>query len=214
MMLGLRTDILCNPDEKIVSIRQMDGQRNLFWKLTEPEHLRARAYCRKLMGNREDGDDLYQDVLVTALTRFGSLRDHSAFRAWLYRIVVNTFKNRLRQPWYRRLLPLTTEIEDRAGGDDPAEEHAARRTLRRAFRALTPAERALVTLFELEGWSIAELAKLYGASEGTIKVRLSRARRRMRAALIKHASFSADQMKSKTKMCEDEICVATKPGAE
>ena len=206
--------ILCNLGGEIVSKKQMDGHRNQFWKLTEPEHLRARAYCRKLMGNREDGDDLYQDALVTALSRFESLRDHDAFRAWLYRIVINTFKNRLRRPWYRRWLPLTVEIEDRAGGEDPAERHAARRILRRAFRALTPAERALVTLFELEGWSIAELAALHGANEGAIKVRLSRSRRKMRAVLIKLNSNSAAKQKLKTEMCEDEICVATKPGAE
>lgn len=192
----------------------MDGQRNLFWKLTEPEHLRARAFCRKLMGNREDGDDLYQDALVTAFSRFESLRDHDAFRAWLYQIVINTFKNRLRQPWYRRWLSLSAEVEDRTGGDDPAEGHAARRTLRRAFRALTPAERALVTLYEIEGWSIAELAALYGAKPGAIKVRLSRSRRKMRQALIKLDSNAAVNKKLKTKMCEDEICVATKPGAE
>lgn len=197
-----------------MSIRQMDGHSNQFWKLTEPEHLRARAYCRKLMSNREDGDDLYQDALVTALSRFESLRDHGAFRAWLYRIVINTFKNRRRLPWYQRLLPMTAEVEDRAGGEDPAEGHAARRALRRAFRAISPAERALVTLFELEGWSIAELAALHGSREGAIKVRLSRIRRKMREALIKPVSNSAGKEKLKTKMCEDEICVATKPGAE
>jgi RNA polymerase sigma-70 factor (ECF subfamily) len=192
----------------------MDGHRNLFWKLTEPEHLRARAYCRKLMGNREDGDDLYQDALVSALSRFDSLRSHDAFRAWLYQIVINTFKNRFRRPWYRRLLPLTVEMEDRAGGDDPAEGHAARRTLKRAFRALTAEERALITLFELEGWSIAELALLHNAGEGAIKVRLSRIRRKMRTALVKADSKAAIKQKLKTKVCEDEICVATKPGAE
>ncbi len=192
----------------------MDGLSNLFWKLAEPEHLRARAYCRKLMGNREDGDDLYQDALVTALSRFDSLREHGAFRAWLYRIVINAFKNRLRQPWYRQLLPLTTEIEDQAGGYDPAEGHATRRTLRKAFRAVGPAERALVTLFELEGWSISDLAALYDSSEGAVKVRLSRIRRKMREALIKLDSGSTVKQKLKTNMCEDEICVATKPGAE
>lgn len=192
----------------------MDGQRHLFWKLTEPEHLRARSYCRKLMGNRDEGDDLYQDALVSALTRFSSLRDHTAFRAWLYQIVINTFKNRFRRPWYRRLLPLTVEIEDRTGGEDPAEGHAARRTLKRAFRALTTDERALVTLFELEGWSIADLALLHDAREGAIKVRLSRIRRKMRTALIKGNSRTAIKQQLKTKVCEDEICVATKPGAE
>ena len=69
-------------------------------------------------------------------------------------------------------------------------------------------------LFEFEGWSIAELAALHGSKEGAIKVRLSRIRRKMREALIKLDSGSAVKQKLETKMCEDEICVATKPGAE
>jgi len=46
----------------------MAKDRDLFWKLVEPEHLRARAFCRKLTRNREDGDGLSQDALVWALT--------------------------------------------------------------------------------------------------------------------------------------------------
>lgn len=48
--------------------------RDLFWKLAKPEHLKARGYCRKLMANRDDGDDLYQDALVRALASFGKLK--------------------------------------------------------------------------------------------------------------------------------------------
>ncbi len=191
----------------------MDRQRDLFWKLTEPEHLGARAFCRKLMGNRDDGDDLYQDALVAALTKFADLRDATAYRPWLYRIIINTFRNRVRTTWWKRLLPLTPEMEQNAPGVNPIGEHAARRTLERAFKAIGPEERALVTLFELEGWSVRELAGLNGASEGAIKVRLSRARRKMREALARFPSASARRTE-KAKLSEVDVCVVAKPGTD
>jgi RNA polymerase sigma-70 factor (ECF subfamily) len=189
----------------------MEEDRILFWKLTEVEHLRARAFCRKLMGNRDDGDDLYHDTLVIALPRFYHLRDRSAFRPWLYRIAVNTFKNRFRCPWWKRLTPLTPEIEESSGGGNPEAVQAARRRLQWAFRAIMPEERALVILFEMEGWTISELARLFGKNEGTIKVRLSRARRKMREAIVKRFHQSKAEPFVATIESEDGICVAMKP---
>jgi len=196
-----------------VSLRQMNRSRDLFWQLTEPEHLRARAFCRKLTGNRDDGDDLYQDALVVAFTRFESLRETEAFRGWLYRIIVNAFKNRRRRPWYRRFRPLTPEIAETAAGDNPVEGQAAKRKLEIAFRPVSPEDRALVTLFEMEGWSIEAIARMQHKSEGAIKMRLSRARRKMRATLMKHRPRTTG-VKPKSKLREDKLCVATKPGQD
>jgi RNA polymerase sigma-70 factor (ECF subfamily) len=192
----------------------MAEERALFWKLTEAEHLRARAFCRKLMGNRDDGDDLYHDVLVAALPRFGQLRDRRAFRPWLYRIVVNTFKNRVRQPWWRRLIPITRELEEAVSSGSVESAQAARRRLEWAFQAITPQERALVTLFELEGWPMAELAKLFGKSEGAVKMRLSRARRKMREALVKRFHQPTAAISRAAKEREDGLCVAVRPSED
>jgi len=192
----------------------MNQDRDLFWDLAEPEHLRARGFCRKLMNDREEGDDLYQDALVLALTRFGSLRDRSAYRPWFYRIVVNLYKNRTRRPWWRNLSSLTREIEESVGGTNPAFGHAARRTLDLAFGAISNEDRALITLFEMEGWSIAELARLKGKSEGAVKVRLCRARRKMRDALARQMSANRTGKTVKSNVSKDEICVATKPNVD
>ena len=159
---------------------------NRFWNLLEPEHSRAEAFCRRLTGNREDGDDLYQEALLAAMQKLDSLRDESAFRPWLYRIVINKYRNRCRQPWWRRLVNLNPEIIDSQPVGDPAEVSAARRWLQRAFRALNAEEQAMVTLFELEGWSVAELSDMFNKPEGTIKARLFRARRKMREEIDRY----------------------------
>ncbi len=177
----------------------------------EPEHVRARAFCRKLMRNREDGDDLYQDSLVSALTKFHRLRQTKSFRAWLYRIIINGYTSRVRRPWRRWLVPLDEQIEQTVVGDNPLAMHAARRRLEIAFRAVSPEDRGLITLFEIQGWSIAELAGMTGRSEGSIKVRLSRARRRMRDAMTGYFFQAGHQERMGTINSQDKVCVATKP---
>ena len=59
---------------------------------------------------RDDGDDLYQDALVSALGAFEQLRDQASFRPWLYRIIVNQFRNRMRSSWFRRRQPWTEQM--------------------------------------------------------------------------------------------------------
>ena len=192
----------------------MDGTNNLFWELVELEHDKARAFCRKLLGNREDGDDHYQDSLVTALTKFSDLRDKTAFKPWLYRIVVNSFHNRRRKPWWKRLASLTKDHEETMQGEDPTDRYAARRKLEYAFRVISPKDRALITLFEMDRWSIAEIAQLYEQKEGSVKVRLSRIRRKMREALINRQSPVRRESKENSKTSEASICVATKSRAD
>ena len=189
----------------------MEKNRNLFWKLVESEHLKARAFCRKLTGSRENGDDLYQDSLVHALSKFNSLRKIKAFRPWLYRIIINKFKNSVRRPWWKTFSPMTKEIEESIGGNDPFTGYLARRRISKAFKILSANEQALVTMYEMDGWSVTELAKLHGKSNAAIKMKLSRIRARMRKELTKLPP-SNDREAVKIFNSEDEICVATKQG--
>ena len=192
----------------------MNRSRDLFWKLIESEHAGAQTFCRKLVRNREDGDDLYQDCLVVALNQFEQLREIDAFRPWLYRIMINRFKNSVRRPWWKAFVPLTREIEEATEQGDPASRLRTKRTLALALNAVTSDERVLVTLFELEGWSLAELSELKGISEGAVKARLFRARRKMRKALIRAASQAGRKKNTEPLMSEDEVCVAAKLGGD
>ena len=168
----------------------------LFWELLEPEHPKAEAFCRKLAGDRDEGDDLYQEALVLAMSKLDALRDHTAFRPWLYRIIVNAFRSRSRRPWWRGRVRLRSEHTD-VLQSDPSNQFAARRWLERAFTALKPEEKALIVLFEIEGWSVAEIAELHGVPIGTIKARLSRTRLKMREHIARLLG-SVDQTAKKS----------------
>lgn len=186
----------------------MEKDQDRFWNLLQPEHLKARAFCRKLAGGRDDGDDLYQDALVRAYARLGDLRQESAFRPWLYRIMVNTFKNRVRRT--HREVELTDELIDRTVGEDPSGLYAARRRLAVAFAELDSVEQALVTLTDLQGWPNAETAEVFGFSVGAVKVRLHRARRKMRRVLQNSAPAAGEQVTRPE--TEGDVCVADSLG--
>ncbi|UCD62846.1 MAG: RNA polymerase sigma factor [Candidatus Zixiibacteriota bacterium] len=162
----------------------MDNE--LFWKLLKPVHPMAAAFCRKLTGDSDDGDDLYQEALMVALRRLGSLKDHTAFRPWLIRIIISRFKNRLRSLWHRRRVSLTPAMLETATGFDPQEEFAARRLLDELLGVLSPEDRAIIVLHEIDGWSVADIAGTLGKPRGTVKTRLFRARAKMRERLERH----------------------------
>ncbi len=157
--------------------------KELFWELLEPEHKQAEGFCRKLCGSRDNGDDLYQEALLAAYQGIESLRNKMAFKSWLYRIIITRHRNMVRQPWWKRRTTLTAKHVD-IKRFDPGEQFNARRWLKRAFEALGAEDRSLIVLFEIEGWSVAELAGLLNKPEGTIKARLSRSRKKMRKAII------------------------------
>lgn len=164
-------------------------QRSDSWQrlldLLEPIHHQAAATARRLSRNRFEGDDLYQDAVLRAHEKLPSLRDPSSFRAWFYAVLLSVHRNRSRRPFWRRFVPLDDRIEE--GFDPPGEDGAAwderRRQAERVSRALAslPAvQREAVVLFEIEGFSVEEIASLQQVSASAVKSRLARGRERLR----------------------------------
>ena len=209
---GLRN--LVTPPKEETSQMRMKGQQDVLWKLLEPEYPRAMMFCRKLMGDRDRGDDLYQDALVIACERISDLRDPGAFRPWLYRVIITTFQSTVRRPWWKRVVLMTPEMEHRLTTEDPTDAHSARRWLNRAFNVVSTEDQALLVLHELEGWPIRELAELLTRSEGAVKLRLYRIRRKMRQALLKLHRLPASNETKGSLRREEDRCAAAKSGIE
>jgi RNA polymerase sigma-70 factor, ECF subfamily len=171
----------------------VDTNKYLFWQLLEGHHPKAEGFCRKLTGNLADGDDLYHDALLAAWRKFDSLRSHDSFKPWLYRIIVNQFKGRQRGIWRRLFKPLSEQETEVLPIFDPTSRLAARILVQKALKRLSADDRALIILFEIEGWTISELANLNGKPEGTIKSRLSRIRTAMRNMIMGNLSQNINQ---------------------
>jgi RNA polymerase sigma-70 factor (ECF subfamily) len=159
-------------------------QQARFYKLLEPGLPRLQAFCLKLAGDADRGDDLLQDALYDAWRGFGRLRETTAFKPWLYRVVINRYRTTRKRLQKRadRTVPLSGEVAD----DRDARLRAARDRLNIAMAGLSASDRALVTLHELEGWPYPELAKTLGCREGALRTRLTRCRMKMREALRRH----------------------------
>jgi RNA polymerase sigma-70 factor (ECF subfamily) len=137
-----------------------------------------RRYARALTRDGETADDLVQDTLVRAL-RSEHLFHGGDVRSWLYTILTNLNRNRLRSLARR---PVMTPIDD---GDaaDMAGPEAGGRDIERALATLVEDQRAALLLVVLEGLSYREVADVQGVPIGTVMSRLARARAQMKAYL-------------------------------
>lgn len=151
---------------------------------------------------------MYQDAVIKAFRGFDNLRQIESFTPWFYRIINNTYRGRFRSSWWRHVLSRSAEIMDHEWTYDPTNAYEARRRLEFALEWLNVDDRIIVTLAELEGWKISEIAELTSKTEGVIKMRLSRARSKMRKRL------SSLQQKTTKRFGGERaanICYATKP---
>jgi RNA polymerase sigma-70 factor (ECF subfamily) len=137
-----------------------------------------RRYARALTRDVEIADDLVQDTLVRAL-RSEHLFHGGDVRSWLYTILTNLNRNRLRSLARR---PTMTLIGD-DDAPDMAGPEAGGRDIERALANLVEDQRAALLLVVLEGLTYREVADIQGVPVGTVMSRLARARAQIRAYL-------------------------------
>ncbi len=129
-----------------------------------------RRCARALTRDAETADDLVQDTLVRAL-RSEHLFHGGEIRSWLYTILTNLNRNRLRSLARR---PTLTPIED--GDAAAAGPEAGGRDIERALALLVEEQRTALLLVVLEGLTYREVAEIQGVPIGTVMSRLARAR--------------------------------------
>ncbi len=130
-----------------------------------------RRYARALTRDRDIADDLVQDTLVRAL-RSEHLFHGGDVRSWLYTILTNLNRNRLRSLSRR---PVLSQIEDN-DAPDMAGPEAGGRDIERALATLVEDQRNALLLVVLEGLTYREVAEVQGVPIGTVMSRLARAR--------------------------------------
>jgi RNA polymerase sigma-70 factor, ECF subfamily len=148
----------------------------------------------RLARNPADAEDLVQETFARALRAWGGFAGGTDLRAWLLRILRNTFLDRHRQARRHPVEGGFDEAEDAStageawlrGDSEPEQLRAVLAAeLEAALRELPEAARTLI-LLDQEGLSEAELALVLGCAVGTVKSRLWRARARLRQRLADH----------------------------
>lgn len=142
-----------------------------------------RRYARALTGNAWAADDLVQDTLERACSKWRLWLAGSNLRAWLFSVMHNLFINQLRQSPGRGHLTLV-DIADVADELQAPESDAGQLLdLQRCLLRLPPEQREVLLLVSMEDMSYAEVAKVTGVPIGTVMSRLSRARIRLQVLL-------------------------------
>ncbi len=144
----------------------------------------SRALCARW--SPDQAEDVFQSALLRALERFGDLRDSRQFRSWFFRILTRTFYQAVRRRKIRWMLPLPSDAEASALGlFEPSSEPGELADLLAVLGTLSDKERAALLLFEVAGFSVAEVAEIQGdRSASAVKSRLSRARSRAREVAL------------------------------
>src|SRR5262249_5527370 len=155
----------------------------------------------RMTRNTPDAEDLIQETFTRALASFTQFEPGTNLRAWLYRILTNTFITTYRKRQREPRQVLTNEIQDwqlaraayqPSSGLKPAEtevlEHLPDSRVKRALHELPEDFRTVVFLADIEGYAYQEIAGIMGTPIGTVPSRLHRARRQLRDLLRDYAA--------------------------
>jgi len=158
------------------------------------EHARAQLYAdlapatfgliRRMAGSKALAEDLFQDTMIAFYERLNTYRAEAPLGAWLRQIAISKCLMYLRSPWHRARAEVQRLDLDAHVTHAPAPESL---DVERALITLSPTARAVVWLYEVEGYSHEEIAQAFGRTTSFSKSQLARAHRRLRAWFEPHA---------------------------
>lgn len=178
-------------DEALVR-RARAGDQMAFREIVERYQARVMSFIYRLLRDRNDAEDVAQEVFASAFQSIDRLKVQSTLGSWLYRITVNHCFDYLRK---KRVRPLVYESDLSEDALHAIQNSNSTQTPERGFDAalaqrdlvfrlldsLSLADRSMLLLKEVEGYSLGELAQMHGMNENAIKVRLFRVRRKLLA---------------------------------
>lgn len=177
-------------DEELVA-RTKDGDATAFDQLVRRYSPRVYGLVYNMTSNHEETNDVLQDVFLKAYRSIRGFRGDSSFYTWIHTIAANMTINHLKKRNRRRAMSLDDMdahvendpdyIEATAGSDPRREANLSelQKRLNEAMQKLSHDHRAVVTMFDIQGMPHAEIAKILGISEGTVRSRLFYAHRQL-----------------------------------
>ncbi len=173
------------------------------------DYQRISRYIQSMIRDEAEAEDLTQETFLRAYQRRDTLREEAAQTAWLYRIATHVSLDRLRR--YARRAPLESEIDpdetDVAEPNSPSLQQTMERDemsgcVQDFLNRLPDNYRAVILLHDMHELTAQEIAQLLSESLPTVKIRLHRARIKLKAALRAGCDFSYDE--SSTLTCESK----------
>jgi RNA polymerase sigma-70 factor (ECF subfamily) len=183
-----------NPDSELVA-RTQAGDARAFDELVVKFTPRLYGLVYNMTSNHEDANDLLQDVFAKAFRSINGFRGKSSFYTWIHSIAVNMTINFLKKRGRRFQMSLDDvdlniqndkEFIELTASSSPVREAdlgELQQKLNESMLKLSAEHRAVVTMFDIQGMPHAEISKILGVSEGTVRSRLFYAHRQLQAHL-------------------------------
>ncbi|WP_030806046.1 RNA polymerase sigma factor SigM [Streptomyces sp. NRRL F-2799] len=171
-------------DEDLLA-RHVQGDPDAFGEIVRRHRDRLWAVALRTLGDREEAADAVQDALVSAYRAAHTFRGQSAVTTWLHRITVNACLDRIRKAASRKTAPvddperLEQLMEPHESASAPAERNDLNRQLLEALGTLPAEQRAALVLVDMQGYPVAEAARVLDVPTGTVKSRCARGRARL-----------------------------------
>ena len=135
-------------------------------------------------GNREDAEDVSQDVFLKLYSHNTKFESEEELKAWLIRVTTNTCHSYFRNPFRKRKTEIDEkEIENIVGSSSSEQEIINRKVVMDAVMSLSERYRIVVYLHYYEEYSICQISNTLNLKETTIQTRLSRAREKLKSVL-------------------------------
>ena len=145
----------------------------------------------RVVGHREDAEDLVQESFLAAYQYLDSFDVERPFGPWLNRIVLNRGANLRRARTRRQTEPETEAVSTAPSALDESTRTEARELLTRALATLSERQRMVVTMFDVDGLTSTEIGEQLELAPGTVRWHLHEARRVLRGALSSY--FEGDR---------------------
>jgi len=170
-------------DERLIQ-STLAGDDEAFAELVRRHKHRVFSIAARFTRSDAELDDLSQEIFIKAYRQLAKFRGEAPFEHWLARVAVRTCYDHLRKSRHDRDAVALDDVE--LPSTDNIEPRRAREVLDFALAKLSPEERLVITLLELQERTVREIAALTGWSEANVKVRAFRARQSLKKILETH----------------------------
>ncbi len=170
------------------------GDRRALEELVHLTHRRVYGLAFRLTGDRHEAEDVAQEAYLRMFRGLAGFREEARFETWMHRIVTNTAFNQLRKRGRFGELLAEDETLDAPVPARAEEQALSRDRLERGMAVLPPGQRTVLILKDLYGLSCKEIGDELGIQEGAVKVRLHRARKRLKDFLSHEEEEGTDDV--------------------
>ena len=191
--------IVEDPDRDLI-VPRLPADDAAFEELIRRHESRVYRLLYRMMGNKEDAEDLTQETFLSLHRHGHRFRAEARFSTFVYRVAANAALNRRRSLGRGRARIDKLKTRQAAGDDLPSSPRNPEDAtlgnelsgqVRDALETLSPSLRMPVILYDIEGLAYGEIAKVLGIAEGTVKSRIHRARQALREQLREQLGTTA-----------------------